>query len=101
MDYSSIVEEKAVNLSLADDLIIRAISESRKLTLGEKLFIMTSAKEGLGIPYSDRTRQMDRIIYNFLSIGVLNARELRREDKTVDLFYSDERMADTGRFAEM
>lgn len=101
MDYLDILRERARNLVWADSLIVGAISGNRKLTLGEKLFITTSAKNGFNIPYPDRTREMDRILYNFLSIGVLNVRELRREDGIVDLFYSDGGIVNSDRFARM
>jgi hypothetical protein len=101
MDYGENVMNRRINLIFANNAIAEAVQRGRKLTVGERIFIVGAAKEGLEIPYRDRHEDMDHILFKFLDIGVLDYRKLGRDDAVVDEFYRPGCQADLSAFSKM
>ena len=101
MDYGENIMNRMVNLIFANNVIAAAVQRDRKLTVGERIFIVRATKEGLEIPYRDRHRDMDHILFKFLDIGVLDYRKLGRDDAVVNEFYRSDCQADLSAFSEM
>lgn len=88
------------NLSCAVDLVNEG--GGRKLTIGEKIFVLQSTKVVAEIPYSMRPKSIDSMLLDLISVGVLDFRfKERGVDGVFDFFYDNPYEYDASAFANM
>ncbi len=83
-------QERTVNLLFADNLL--ETKESEGLTLGEKIFLIQATREAAEIPYSFRPRSVDKILFSFFQLGVIDYRNFNR-DPVSSPFYENPGLA--------
>ncbi|VVB80107.1 Uncharacterised protein [uncultured archaeon] len=89
-ELANLYASRTVNFEFACDLLSKAQTDSRKLDLGEKVFIVGAVRDALLIPAKRRSEGFDILLKQMLAIGVCEYTHIPPgSDKVVDYFYEN------------
>ena len=80
--------DSPASFEFACGLFREAVKKGKKLDLGEKLFLIQTARSISEIPFSLRPRSLDNFLGDLLSVGVIDYTSIPKgTDRIVDYFY--------------
>lgn len=89
-ELANLYASRTSSFEFACNIISSAQTESRKLNIGEKVFIVGAVRDALSIPYRYRSEGFDILLKQMLALGVCDYTHIPPGvDKVVDHFYQN------------